>query len=464
MAEDGTETITVISPHTEEPIATVTAPGPADVDTAVVAARAAFDHGPWPRLDPAERIAVVRRLAEIYAARGGEMAELISREIGAPISFARRVQVGMPSALMGAFATLAEGYVWQEDRAGFFGASVRVRREPVGVVAAITPWNVPQLLIVAKLIPALLTGCTIILKPAPESPLDALLLAEMLAQVDLPPGVVQVLPGGTEVGARLVSHPGIDKVSFTGSTAAGRAVAAAAAENLTRVSLELGGKSAAVVLDDAPLEKAVPAGVNHCMQNSGQTCSAWTRMLVPRASHDAAVTLAVAQLAKLTLGDPFETTTRLGPLVSSAQRDSVLGYIAKGKAEGARLVAGGGRPSGRSRGFFVEPTIFADVDNAMTIAQEEIFGPVLCVIPYDTEDDAVRIANDSPYGLSGGVWAGTPERATAVARRLRTGQVDINGARFNPLAPFGGYKKSGLGREIGPLALDEFFVLKSIQR
>jgi aldehyde dehydrogenase (NAD+) len=230
------------------------------------------------------------------------------------------------------------------------------------------------------------------------------------------------------------------------------------------VCLELGGKSAFVVLDDAPFEKAIPAGVNHCMQNSGQTCSAWTRMLVPRARQAEAVDIAAAQLGKLTLGDPFESTTRLGPLVSAAQRDSVLGYIDKGKAEGARLVAGGSRPAAFSTGFYVEPTIFADVDNRMTIAQEEIFGPVLAVVPYDSEDDAVRLANDSPYGLAGGVWAGTPERAMAVARRLRTGQVDVNGGRFNPLAPFGGYKKSGLGREIGPLALEEFFTLKAIQR
>jgi aldehyde dehydrogenase (NAD+) len=241
-------------------------------------------------------------------------------------------------------------------------------------------------------------------------------------------------------------------------------VAAVAGAGIKKVCLELGGKSALVVLDGAPFEKAIPAGVNHCMQNSGQTCSAWTRMLVPRARQAEAIELAVAQLAKLTLGDPFAATTRLGPLVSAAQRDSVLGYVEKGKAEGARLVAGGGRPSALATGFYVEPTIFADVDNRMTIAQEEIFGPVLAIIPYDSEDDAVRLANDSPYGLSGGVWAGTPEQAMAVARRMRTGQVDINGGRFNPLAPFGGFKKSGLGREIGPLALDEFFTLKAIQR
>lgn len=464
MAEDGTETITVISTHTEEPIATVTAPGPADVDTAVVAARAAFDHGPWPRLDPAERIAVVRRLAEIYAARGGEMAELISREIGAPISFARRVQVGMPSALMGAFATLAEGYVWQEDRAGFFGASVRVRREPVGVVAAITPWNVPQLLIVAKLIPALLTGCTIILKPAPESPLDALLLAEMLAQVDLPPGVVQVLPGGTEVGARLVSHPGIDKVSFTGSTAAGRAVAAAAAENLTRVSLELGGKSAAVVLDDAD-PQAVATGVRLAsLANSGQVCNALSRILVPAARAGEYVDALAAELAGLRVGDPADPDTVIGPLISSRQQERVRDYIRSGQADGARLVLGGTElPDGLDSGWYVRPTLFADADNSMTIAREEIFGPVLTVIGYRDEEEAIEIANDSDYGLAGSVFTADTDRGLAVAAAVRTGTFGVNaGYPMDPVAPFGGVKCSGYGRELGTEGLDGYVETKSI--
>jgi aldehyde dehydrogenase (NAD+) len=261
-----------------------------------------------------------------------------------------------------------------------------------------------------------------------------------------------------------VSHPDVDMMSFTGSLEAGRRIAAVAGEGIKKVCLELGGKSAFVVLEDAPFDKAIPAGVNNCMQNSGQTCSAWTRMIVPRARHDEAVELAKGQLARLTLGDPFDKNTRLGPLASAGQRDSVLGFIEKGKKEGATLVAGGGKPAQPAKGFYVEPTIFANVDNRMTIAQEEIFGPVLAVIPYDSEAEAVRIANDSPYGLSGGVWGGTSEGALAVARQLRTGQVDINGGRFNVLAPFGGYKKSGIGREIGPLALEEFFQLKSIQR
>jgi aldehyde dehydrogenase (NAD+) len=292
-----------------------------------------------------------------------------------------------------------------------------------------------------------------------------MMLAEAAHEIGLPAGVFNVVCGpGRVVGEAIVTHPGVDMVSFTGSLQAGRRVASLAGDGIKKVCLELGGKSAFVVLDDAPFDKAIPAGVNNCMQNSGQTCSAWTRMLVPRARQVEAIELAKGQLAKLPLGDPFDPKTRLGPLASANQRDTVLSYIDKGKKEGAELVAGGGAPAGLEKGFYVEPTIFANVDNRMDIAQEEIFGPVLSIVPYDTEDEAVRLANDSIYGLAGGVWAGTQERALAVARRLRTGQIDINGGRFNVLAPFGGYKKSGIGREIGPLALEEFFQLKSIQR
>jgi aldehyde dehydrogenase (NAD+) len=329
----------------------------------------------------------------------------------------------------------------------------------------VTPWNYPLHQVVCKIAPALAAGCTIVLKPAEMAPLSAFMLAEAAHEIGLPPGVLNVVSGsGRIVGEAIVAHPDVDMVSFTGSVQAGRRIASVAGEGIKKVCLELGGKSAFIVLDDAPFDKAIPAGVNNCMQNSGQTCSAWTRMLVPRARHDEAVELAKAQLAKLTLGDPFDKNTRLGPLASAAQRDSVLGYIEQGKNEGATLAAGGGRPSQFASGFFVEPTIFSNVDNRMKIAQEEIFGPVLAIIPYESDADAVAMANDSDYGLSGGVWAGTPERALGVARQLRTGQVDINGGRFNPLAPFGGYKKSGIGREIGPLAIEEFFQLKSIQR
>jgi acyl-CoA reductase-like NAD-dependent aldehyde dehydrogenase len=291
------------------------------------------------------------------------------------------------------------------------------------------------------------------------------MLAEAAHEIGLPNGVLNVVSGsGRIVGEAIVAHPQVDMVSFTGSLQAGRRIAAVAGDGIKKVCLELGGKSAFVVLDDAPFDKAIPAGVNNCMQNSGQTCSAWTRMLVPRSKQDEAIELAKGQLARLTLGDPFDKNTRLGPLASANQRDTVVNYIEQGKKEGATLVAGGGRPSNLSKGYYVEPTIFANVDNKMTIAQEEIFGPVLAIIPYDSDAQAIAIANDSDYGLAGGVWAGTQERALDVARQLRTGQVDINGGRFNALAPFGGYKKSGIGREIGPLAIEEFFQLKSIQR
>jgi acyl-CoA reductase-like NAD-dependent aldehyde dehydrogenase len=313
--------------------------------------------------------------------------------------------------------------------------------------------------------PAIAAGCTIVLKPAEIAPLSAMMLAEAAHEIGLPAGVLNVVCGeGAVVGEALVTHPGVDMVSFTGSLAAGRRVASLAGNDIKKVCLELGGKSAFVVLDDAPFDKAIPAGVNNCMQNSGQTCSAWTRMIVPRARQAEAIELAKAQLAKLPLGDPFDASTRLGPLASEKQQNTVLEYIGKGKEEGAEVVAGGGRPASLERGYYVEPTIFANVDNRMRIAQEEIFGPVLSIIPYDSEEEAVRIANDSIYGLAGGVWAGTPEKALQIARRLRTGQIDVNGGRFNALAPFGGYKKSGVGRELGPHALDEFLQLKAIQR
>ena len=454
----------VISPHTEQPIAEVAAAQPADVDAAVSAARAAFDSGPWSRYGPAERTAAIRRFADVYDQRRGEMAETITAEMGAPITFSQRAQVGLPAMMMRAFCDLAEHHPWQETRHGFFGADVLVQKEPVGVVAAIVPWNMPQFLIITKLVPALLAGCTVVLKPAPESPLDALLLADMLEQAGLPSGVVSVLTGDGAVGELLVTHPGVDKVSFTGSTTAGRAVAAACAANLTRVSLELGGKSAAIVLDDAAPQK-VAAGVRSAsLSNSGQICNALTRVLVPRRRQDEYVDALAAEMAQLRVGDPSDPDTQLGPLVSQRQQHRVRDYIEVGQREGARLVVGGSdMPDGVDRGWYVRPTLFADADNTMRIAREEIFGPVVTVIGYGDVDEAVAIANDSEYGLAGSVWSADTDGALAVAGRIRTGTLGINqGYTMDPVAPFGGVKASGYGRELGPEGLDGYLDTKSI--
>lgn len=461
---DRAETVEVISPHTEQPIARVAAAGPAEVDAAVAAARAAIDQGPWPRLDPAERIAAVRRLAEIYAGRRGEMAQLISAEMGAPITFAHRAQVGLPTMMMSAFCDLAETYAWHETRAGFFGSDVRIQKQPVGVVAAVVPWNMPQFLIVTKLVPALLAGCAVVLKPAPESPLDALLLSDMLKEIGLPDGVVSVVQGDAAVGAHLVGHASVDKVSFTGSSAAGRAVAAAAAANLTKVSLELGGKSAAIILDDADPE-TVAAGVRSAsLSNSGQICNALTRIVVPASREHEFVDALAARMTALVVGDPADPATELGPLVSRRQQQRVRDYIELGQREGARLACGGTElPDGVDAGWYVRPTLFAGADNSMRVAREEIFGPVLTVIGYRDEDEAVAIANDSDYGLAGSVWTADPERGIGIAERVQTGTFGVNqGYTMDPFAPFGGIKDSGYGRELGREGLDGYLETKSI--
>ncbi|TCJ35242.1 aldehyde dehydrogenase [Parafrankia sp. BMG5.11] len=456
--------IEVTSPHTEKLIGRVAAASTEDVDRAVAAARRAFDEGPWPRTDPAERVEVIRRLATLYRGHRDELAELITAELGAPISFARRAQVALPGALMTALADTAAGYSWQEKRPGVYGQDIILRKEPVGVVAAVVPWNMPQFLTVTKVVPALLAGCTVVLKPAPESSLDALFFADLLDQVGLPPGVVNVIPADREVSAYLVAHPGIDKVSFTGSTAAGRQVAAACAPNLTKVSLELGGKSAAIALDDADPATVARAVRLSGMGMAGQICNSLTRVLVPTSRVGDYADALAATLSAIRIGDPADPATEMGPLVARRQQERVRRYIDIGVREGARLVVGGtDLPDGIDRGWYVRPTVFSEVDNSMTIAREEIFGPVLVVIPYGDEDDAVRIANDSEYGLAGSVFTADTEHGLEVAGRVRAGTFGVNqGYSMDPAAPFGGVKASGYGRELGREGLEGYLDVKSI--
>ena len=458
-APASTEAIEVLSASTEAVMGTVPSGSAGDAGAAVASARSALE-GDWGATPPNERAAWLDKLAEALKARAGEIAEVIAGEVGSPITMAQNVQAGLPIAVTSSYAKLAREVPFEHEA----GNSLLLR-EAYGVVAAITPWNYPLHQIMAKVAPALAAGCTIVLKPSEIAPLNAFLLAEACLEIELPAGVVNIVSGtGPVVGEALAAHPGVDMVSFTGSLRAGRRVSALASETVKKVTLELGGKSACVILDDAPLEKAVTAGVKNALLNSGQTCSAWTRMIVPRARQAQALEIAVAAMASLKLGDPFDAATRLGPLISASQRERVEDYIARGKAEGARLVAGGGRPDGFARGYYVAPTLFADVAPEAVIAQEEIFGPVLSVLPYDSEEEAVNIANGTIYGLAGGVWSADPSRALAVARRLRAGQVDVNGGRFNLLAPFGGYKQSGVGRELGALGMEEYQQVKSIQR
>ncbi|MFI1018649.1 aldehyde dehydrogenase [Streptomyces sp. NPDC020965] len=458
----GSDTIDIVSPVTEQIVGRVPHATPADVDRAVAVAREAFDHGPWPRMTRAERIEVVTRIKDALAARHQELAELVTLQNGSPMLFSVRGQALSAVGVFGVALAAAAGFIEEDERQGT-GGPVLVRREPVGVVAAITPWNVPQLTIAGKLAPALLAGCTVILKPSPETPLDALWLAELCAGAGLPEGVLSVLPAGRETGGYLVSHPGIDKVAFTGSVGAGKSIMAAAAQNLTRVSLELGGKSAAILLDDADLAVAVPAIVGGtCAANSGQACVALTRVLVPSSRYDEIAAVLTSAFANLKVGDPADPTTVVGPMVTQQQQERNLDYIRIGQEEGAKVLTGGGVPDGLSTGWYVEPTLFGDVTNDMRIAREEIFGPVVCLIRYEDEDEAVAIANDSEFGLSGAVFGADGERATAVARRVRTGTITVNGFRLDLAAPFGGYKNSGIGREFGPEGLAAYFEYKTV--
>ncbi|WP_037670418.1 aldehyde dehydrogenase family protein [Streptomyces griseus] len=444
----GPDVIEVVNPVDEQVIATVPAGTPQDVDTAVGAARAALPG--WAATPPAERAARLTALRDVLVARKDEIAETVTAELGAPLPFAQAVHAGLPIAVAGSYAELAATHAFEEK----VGNST-VLHEPIGVVGAITPWNYPLHQIVAKVAPALAAGCTIVVKPAEDTPLVAQLFAEAVHEAGLPAGVFNLVTGlGPIAGQALAEHPGVDLVSFTGSTAVGRQIGATAGAAVKKVTLELGGKSANVILPSADLAKAVNVGVANAMSNSGQTCSAWTRMLVHTSRYEEAVGLAREAAAKY--GD------RIGPVVNAKQRARVLSYIDKGLAEGARLVAGG-TESPREQGYFVSPTVFADVTSDMTIAQEEIFGPVLSILRYDDEEEALRIANGTLYGLAGAVWAGDEAEAVAFARRMDTGQVDINGGRFNPLAPFGGYKQSGVGRELGAHGLSEYLQTKSLQ-
>jgi aldehyde dehydrogenase (NAD+) len=453
--------IEVISPITEEVIATVPYATDVDVDAAVAAARAAFDEGPWPRMTAAERGACMTRVAKEIEARLDEIVPTFTAEVGAPITAS------------GAFHQLAldmwedaatfHGRVDLEEAREWQGKTGTVVREPVGVVGVVIPWNAPVASATQKIAPALAAGCTVVLKSAEEGPVSIMLMAEALEAAGLPPGVISVLPGGRDTGAHLVAHPDVDQVTFTGSTAAGRSVMAAAADRIARVTLELGGKSAAIIADDIALSEVLPslsfAGIGH----SGQVCAAITRILVPRERQDELVGELTSVFEAVKVGDPMETDTVLGPVVAERQRDRIEGYIQSGLDQGATLSTGGVRPEGLDVGWYVAPTLFSDVTNDMTIAREEIFGPVICVIPFDDLDEAVEIANDSPYGLSGAVYAADVELAEQLARRIRTGQVSINSWGISVHHPFGGYKQSGLGREGGVEGMLEFLEVKLIQ-
>jgi betaine-aldehyde dehydrogenase len=455
-------TFDVVSPSNEELVGRVPEAQNADIDRAVSAAREAFDHGPWPHMTPAERAVVLTKAADAIRNDMQGIAELISNEMGSPVAWGTLAQVFAPTMIMDYYAGLGSTFAFDTVKDGLLGP-VMVTKEPVGVVAAITPWNVPLFLAAAKLSPALLAGCAVVFKPAPETPLDANVLAEILAEAGLPKGVLSVVPAGREVGEYLVNHPGVDKVSFTGSSVAGRKIGAACGANLKRVSLELGGKSAAILLDDVDLDVTLPLMMPNAIMNNGEACISLTRILAPRDRYAEVSEALVEQVRAMKVGDALDPTTEVGPLVAERQRERVESYIRIGEEEGAKIAIGGGRPEGFDKGWFVEPTVFVDVDNSMRIAQEEIFGPVLSVIPYDDEADAVRIANDSDYGLCGAVYSRDNDRGLRVARQVRTGTYMVNSnIPIDFSSPFGGYKASGVGREFGEDGLELFLEKKTI--
>jgi acyl-CoA reductase-like NAD-dependent aldehyde dehydrogenase len=453
--------LSVISPITEETLLKFAEATERDVDTAVAAARTAFDEGPWPRTPPAERARMLRKVADALERRLPELANAWTGQVGAPIGLTKYASMQAP-LLFRFYADLVAKWPIIDERKRDDGKIARVVKEPAGVVAAITPWNAPLVLLCYKVAPALAAGCTIVSKPAPETPVDAYLLAECIAEAELPPGVFNVIPAGREVGDYLIRHPDIDKISFTGSTAAGRHIAAVAAQRLTRTSFELGGKSAAVVMPDADIGAMLKSLVPYSMPITGQVCFSLTRILVPESRAQEVTDAYVEAIKKVNVGDPFEPTTNMGPLTMARQLERVQGYIAKGKQEGANLVLGGGRPKNQSKGYYIEPTVFTGVDSKMTIAQEEIFGPVVSIIRYKDENDAIRIANDTQYGLHGAIYTADPEKGFELARRVRSGSVTVNGLIVDPKMPFGGFKQSGIGREGGIEGLDLYFETKTV--
>lgn len=459
-----TAELDVVSASTEQVVARVAAAGPADIDRAVAAARSAFDSGAWPRMAPIERADALTRLVGAIGERTNDLADAISSEVGSPRKWAKYGQVAIAAAVLKVYADLAGTYPWLDERTGAMGNRVKVHRRPVGVVGAIVPWNAPLFTAALKLGPALVAGCTVVLKPAPESALDAALLADAFEAAGFPAGVVSIVAAGRDGSEHLVRHADVDKISFTGSTAVGRQIGAICGGDVRRCTLELGGKSAAIVLDDVVLDDAtVTELVNAGMANNGQVCAAQTRILAPRSRYAEIADALATAVGALRVGDAFDPATNVGPVATAAQRARVEGYLEAGKREGARTLVGGGRPAGLERGWFVEPTVFVDATNQMSIARDEIFGPVLAMIPYDGDDEAVAIANDSEYGLTGTVWTADVGRGEAIADRVRCGTVAFNtSAAMDLLAPFGGFKRSGIGRECGPEAFEGYTEYQTI--